>query len=237
MVHHRDGENADESGQDVEHHGTVSIAHGRLGRRRAIGEEAAQHVVHIEVCVLHARIGAQADVDQHQANARRDAQTNRLRDRIDDLFADVEQGQDGKENAGDQDDGKARAVSILEGIVHAARSGHCSRNARNHGRKVAVQAHTGGHGKGLVGKERHQQRADAGGNDGGQEDAVPESAAHLSVRAEADDQVGVERNDIRHGHEGRKTREDFGTNCRTILLELEEFFHFYFSPPLFLKPA
>ena len=71
----------------------------------------------------------------------------------------------------DEDDAQRRLERLQ--VAHA---GQADDVGHDDGEK-AVEAHAGRHGKGLVGRERHDERADGGGNARGEEHAVPELRA------------------------------------------------------------
>ena len=74
-----------------------------------------------------------------------------------------------------------------------------------------------GHDEGLIGQKGHDRRADGAGDAGGQKHAVPEGGAH----GEAGQQIGVQGDDVRHGHEGGQTGQDFRLDGGAVLLQVE----------------
>ena len=114
-------------------------------------------------------------------------------------------------------------------IAHAGNAHNIGHNQR----KEAVQTHTGSHGKGLVGQEGHHNTAHSGGNTGGQKYTVPQGRAGIEVGQ----QVGVQRDDIGHRHEGGQTGHDLCANRRPVFFQFKHFFH-GIVPLYFLgKPA
>ena len=83
-----------------------------------------------------------------------------------------------------------------------------------------VQAHAGGHGKGLVSQECHAEHTDCRGNTGSHEHAVPQGGAGSKVGQ----QIGIQRNDVRHGHKGRQTSDQFSPNSSLVFGQFENFF-------------
>ena len=70
-----DQKQADKHGHDREHHLRVAVAHVGLsesGRERA--EEITHHEKRAAVARVHTGVGADADVEQHEADGRRDAE-------------------------------------------------------------------------------------------------------------------------------------------------------------------
>ena len=216
VVQSHDDEQADEHGDHGEHHlGVAGVAHVVLDH--AGGQSAEEVAHHIEgrgeavALGIDAHVGAQADVHQHQADGGADAQAHAQGDGFHDLFTDIEDGQDDEHDAFHQDDDQRG----LEG-GHIAHAGHGG-DVGDHQGEEAVQAHAGGHGKGLVGQEGHHQAAHAGSDAGGQEHAVPQSGPYVKVGQ----QVGVQRDDVGHGHKRGQTGHDLGTDSGAVFFELK----------------
>ena len=220
-----DQEQAHEHGHDREHHLRVAVAHvglGKAGRERA--EEIAHDVKRAAVARVHTGVGADANVEQHETDGRRDAEPDAERNGLDDLLAHLEHRENDEHDALDEDDAQRRLERLQ--VAHAGQGddvGH------DDGEK-AVETHAGRHGKGLVGRERHDERADGGGDAGGEEHAVPELRAALG--AEAGQQVRVERDDVRHGHERRQAGDDLGAYGGVVFFQVKELFHW---DPLSIK--
>ena len=219
LGHSNDGKQANEHGNDGEDHGSVAgITHVGLQDAGGQGTEKVPH--HIEgsgkavALGIDAHIGAQANVHQHQADGRRDTQTDAQRNGLHDLLTNIENRQHDEHDAFHQDDHQRG----LEGS-HIAHAGQGHDVAHDHS-KEAVQAHAGRHGKGLVGQECHAEHTDGGGHTGGYEHAVPQGAAGVKIRQ----QVGVQRDDIGHGHERGQTGHHFRLHGGAVFLQLEGLF-------------
>ena len=102
---------------------------------------------------------------------------------------------------------------ILAGII-------LGKSASLFDNKEAVQTHTGCHGKGLIGQECHAEHTDGRSHTGCHEHTVPQSAAGIEIGQ----QIGVQSNDVGHGHKGGQTCNDLGTNGRLVLREFKDFF-------------
>ena len=206
-----------EHGDHLEHHLAVAGAHGVAGGG---GGERAEEVPHDEegaaVLGVHARVGAQADVHQHQADGGGDAQAHPQGNGLHDFLADVEHGQHDEYKAFNEDDDQGGLEAL-----HIAHAGD-ARDVGHHDGEEAVQAHAGGQAEGLVGQEGHGEHGDGGGDAGGQEHAVPQV---LPLRAEAGEQVGVQGDDVGHRHERGQAGHDLGAHGGAVLLELENFLH------------
>lgn len=202
-------EEAHEHGHHSEDHGGVAAAHsglGHAGGQRA--EEVPHHVEGAAIFRVHAHVGTQADVHQHEADGGGDAKAHTQRDGVDDLLPDVENGEDQKDDALQQNDDQGG----LEGldIAHAG-EGH---DVGNHHGKEAVEAHAGGQCEGLVGQKRHAEHGQCGGDAGGQEHTVPKGRTRIKVG----EQVGVQGDDVGHGHEGGKTGQDLRADSGAVFL-------------------
>ena len=213
-----DDEQADEHSHNGQHHGAVTAAHVGLGEARSErAEEVAHDVERAAGLGVDAGVGADADVQQHQADGRGDAETDAEGDSVDDLVADIENGENDEYDAFNEDD----AERGLEGF-EVAHAGDGNDVCHNDGEE-AVESHAGRHCEGLVRGESHDEHADCGSDAGGEEHAVPELRAAL--RAEAGEQVGVERDDVGHRHKGGESGHKFCTDRAAVFLELEQFLH------------
>jgi len=218
-----DDEQADEHGHNGQHHLAVLRAHVILDDAGGHGAEEVAHDIEgafVAVALgVDAHVGAKADVHQHQADGRADAQPHAQRDGGDDLIADIEHAQQQENDALHQDDAQHRLKGA--GVVGVQHGGHV---AGDDG-KEAVQTHTGRHDKGLVGQERHHSGADGAGDAGGQEHAVPQRGAHGKVGQ----QVGVQGDDIGHRHERGQTGKNFRFHGGAVLLQMKNALHVIFS--------
>ena len=181
-------------------------------------EEVTQHIEGGLVVVsfgIDAHIGAKTDVHKHQTDGGTDAQTYAQRDGVHDLVADVEHAQQQEHDALHQNDAQHRLKGA--GVVGVQHGGHV---AGDHG-KEAVQPHAGCHNEGLVGQKSHAHRADGAGDAGGQENAVPKRGAN----GEVGQQIGVQGDDVRHGHEGGQTGKDLRFDGGAVFLQVEDALH------------
>ena len=217
VVQRHDDEQAGKHGDDLEDHLAVAAADGLPG---GAGGERAEEITHYEegaaLVGIDAGIGAEADVHQHQADGGADAQPHAQRDGFHDLFPDIEDGEDQEDHALHQNDHQSR----LEGaqIGHARETRHIG----HHQGKKAVETHAGRHGEGLVGQKAHADGADGGSDAGGQKHAVPEPHA---LCAEAGEQVGVQGDDVRHGHKGGQARRQLGADGGAPFFQMKQRFH------------
>ena len=90
--------------------------------------------------------------------------------------------------------------------------------AYDHG-KEAVQTHAGSHAEGLVGQESHANHTYKGSNAGCHEDTVPQCAAGIEARQ----QVGVQSDDVSHGHKSGQTSHQLCFYIGSVFPELENF--------------
>ena len=145
-------------------------------------------------------------------------------------IAHLEHREHDEHDALDEDDAQCRLERLQ--VAHAGQGDDVGHDDG----KEAVESHAGRHGKGLVGRERHDERADGGSDARGEEHAVPELRAALS--AEAGQQVRVERDDVRHGHERGEAGKKLGAHGGPVGLQLEKLFHdilpfsFVICPPI-----
>ena len=218
LGHEDDGEEAQEHGDNGEHHGGVGVAHvGCHGGGRKRAEEIAHHVEAVTVAVVDAGVGADADVEQHKADSRCDAGAHAVGDGLDDLFAHVAQREDQEHDAFGKHDDEG---GLEGGDVARTREGG---NLRYDQGEEAVEAHAGGKAEGLVGPERHADHGDAGGQARCQEDGVPQLVA--SARPEVGEQVRVQGDDVCHRHERREAGGDLGLHRGAVGFELKELLH------------
>jgi hypothetical protein len=98
-------------------------------------------------------------------------------------------------------------------------------------REKGVDAHAGGEGQGVVGEQRHEQRAQGGGDGGGGEQGALDRdeggggrvGAYGGIDAEAVHQDGgVDRQDVGHGGEGGEPGGEFAREGGAVFREFEE---------------
>ena len=206
---------ADKHCDDRQHHLRVSSAHVVVcqasGQRT---EEVAHDIEAVALIVINADVGAEADVQKHQADCRSNAQPDTERDCVDNLVTDIEDGQDHKDNALDEDN----AEGCLEGFQVGQ---SCQANdVGNNNCKEAVQPHARCKAEGLVRQEGHRKHCNRRSDAGCEKDAVPEGASNVKVGQK----VGVECDDVSHCHEGGHAGYDLSPHRGTIFLQFEELF-------------
>ena len=219
LGHCHDGKQANKHGDNGQDHGGITgITH--VGLQHA-GGQCAEEVTHHEegggeavALGVDAHIGAQADVHQHQANGGRNAQTDAQRNRLHDLLTDIEDGQDHEYNTLNQDDDQ----SSLEGC-HISHTGHGDNVAHDHSEE-AVQAHAGSHAEGLIGQECHAEHTHSGSDAGGHEHTIPQLGA---LSAEIGQQIGVQSDDVGHGHESGQTSHQFSLDIGAVVGQFKDF--------------
>ncbi len=144
---------------------------------------------------------AQADEGDEEADAGSGAVLKTIGDSVDDLFADVGEREEQKEQAGEKDD----AEGGLPGDAAAENDGVG---------EVGVERHAGGESDGVVGPKAHDERGNRRGNAGGEEDTVH---GHAGFGEDA----RVDHDDVGHGHEGGEAGEKFAADGGVIFLEMK----------------
>jgi hypothetical protein len=144
---------------------------------------------------------AQPDESDEEADAGGGAVFEGVGDAVDDLFADVGEGENQKEEAGEKDD----AERGLPGDTAPEDDGVG---------EVGVEGHAGGEGDGIVGPQAHDERGDGGRNASGEENAFDGHAGFGEDAGVDDDHVG-------HGHEGGEASEEFAADGGVIFLEMK----------------
>jgi hypothetical protein len=190
--HNRNDQHADQRQDRADAHAVEGFAlEALVGQQRRIA-------VDDELGILQAHKG------DEQTDTHADSGFKGRRNGVEDGFPDAGEGQHDEDDAF-RKDGHQRQ---LPGVAHFQddRVG-----------KVGVQAHAGGQGKGIVGQQSHQRRADEGGQRGSDEDRV---GVHAGSRKDA----GVDRKDIRHGHEGGDTCHDLSFDVGMIFPQFKNFF-------------
>ena len=212
-----DGENADEHGHNIEDELRISAADGVLSDRGGeASEEGGQNIERTAIFAVDAGVRAEADVEQHKTDGGGYADADAVGNSLNDFLADGEQGENYKENALDEDDAHCCGECLL-----VAQSGKRRDVCDNDG-KEAVKTHSGSHCEGLVCGKCHDEHAYSRCDAGSHEHGVPQGSAGRK----AGKQVGVERDDIRHGHECGETGDYLGADGGAVFLQLEYLFHF-----------
>ena len=218
-----DDEQTHEHGDNGQHHLAVLLAHVALNGAGGHGAEEVTHDIEgggvVVALGIDAGVGAEADVHEHQADGRADTQAHTQGNGGDDLIPDVEHAQQQEHDALHQDD----AQGSLEGggVVGLQHGGDV---AADDGKK-AVQPHARRHNEGLVGQEGHAGGAHGGGQAGGHEYGLPQGGTGVKICQ----QVGVQGDDVRHGHEGGQTGNDLRFYGGAVLLQVKKFFHLILS--------
>ena len=221
-----DGEEANEGGDHLEDHGGIAGAYGGAGYAGGEGaEEVPHHKEGTAGLGVDAGVGAEANVHQHQADGGGDAQPDPQGDGLHDLFPDVQYREDDKDDTFNEDDNQGGLEA-----GHVGHSGEAGDVGHHHSEK-AVEAHSRGQGKGLVGQEGHAEHGKGGRQAGRHKDAVPQGGAHIKVG----EQVGIQGDDIGHRHEGGETGDDLGADRGAVLFQLEELLHKKQIPSCWLR--
>ena len=201
-----DGHDQDADDHAAQHPAVLERHDQREAQRRHHDRPA------LEVAVLHQRrriadhdAGVlERDQRQEQADAGGDRHLERLRDGVDDPFADRQHADDEEDDAGDED----AAQRHLPGKLHAA----------DHGEgEVGVEPHARRQRDRVVGQERHQQAADRRGDAGRDEHGAERHAGFA-------EDVRVDEDDVGHGQEGRDPGHDLRPHRRLVLVEFEQSF-------------
>ena len=146
----------------------------------------------------------QTDEADEQADTDRDTDLQCRRDRVEDRFTDIGQGQDDENDTLCEDCGQ----SDLPGISHAQdnRVGH-----------IGVQAHTCRQCERQVCQQCHQKACKTGRQSCGCEDST-------LVHAGVTENARIDSQDVGHGHEGCNTRHDLGPDIRVPFLQFKKLF-------------
>jgi hypothetical protein len=111
-----------------------------------------------------------------------------------------------------------RVEHLLEKVIRK-RKENPEKFARLDHTKEAVQAHAGCHTEGLIGQERHADHTHKGSQAGCHEDTVPQGRAGIKIGQ----QVGVQRDDVSHGHECSQASHQLGFYIGSVFAEFENF--------------
>ena len=154
---------------------------------------------------VHDQLGVlQADKGHEQADAHADRALQGHGDGVEDALTHIGQGQH------DEDD--ALHKHGHQGQLPAVAHGQHDRVG-----EIGVQAHAGGQSKRVVGQQSHQGRAHKGCQCGGDQHS-------LGVHAGRRQDVGVDRKDVGHGHEGGDTCHDLGLCIGVVFLQMKDIF-------------
>src|SRR5229473_1214944 len=144
---------------------------------------------------------AEADEGDEESDAGGGAVLEAIGNAVDDLFADVGEGEEEKEEAGEKNDSE-RSLP-----------GHAAAEDDGVG-EVGVERHARREGDGIVGPEAHDERGDRGGNAGGEENAINGHAAFGEDARVDDDYVG-------HGHESGQAGEELAPDGGLVFFEMK----------------
>ena len=154
---------------------------------------------------VHDQLGVlQADKGHEQADAHADRALQGHGDGVEDALTHIGQGQH------DEDD--ALHKHGHQGQLPAVAHGQHDRVG-----EVGVQAHAGGQSKRVVGQQSHQCGADEGCQCGGDQHS-------LRVHAGSRQDVGVDRKDVGHSHEGGNTCHDLGLCIGVVFPQMKDIF-------------
>ena len=146
-----------------------------------------------------------ADVGHKDADAAADGVLQAAGDGLDDVLADLGDGDEDVQQAADEHHGQR----LLPGEAQSEADGVD---------KEGVQAHAGGQSIGHIGHKAHDQGADHRGDDGGQEHGAP-------FHPRLAEQGGVDGDDVRHREEGGQAGHHFTSGGGAVRLQLKKFFH------------
>ena len=173
---------------------------GAVSNRRLEAEQPHQRRrVHDDFCVL------QADEADEEANADRNRNLERFGNGVENGFAHIGEREGNKNDAFH----KNRSQRHLPTVSHANHDGIG---------KIGVQSHACRQHKWQVGERRHAERCKRAGKRGGGKDGA-------GVHAGGAENVGIDGEDIGHGHECRHAGNDLGAYVGAVFLEFEELFH------------
>ena len=147
----------------------------------------------------------QADEGEEEADADGEAVLEGTGDGVGQPAAHLEDGEDGEEDAGEEDGAEGRLPGIAE---------HLDDGEGDEG----VLPHVGGDGKGALGVDAHDQGAEGGGDDGGGHRRPARDTGRLQDRRVDDDDVG-------HGQEGGDAGHGFLTIAGLVAGEIEVAVH------------
>ena len=196
-----DHKQADKHRDNTEHHLSIPGAHlfpAQSGSQ--CSEEVLHHVVRTSGIGIDPRIRSESDVQKHQTDCRRDSQADRQRNRVNNLFTDVEHRQDQEQDSFNQNNTQCRTEGNQIG-------GSCNgSDIRDNDREETVQSHTGRHDKRLVRKKGHGERTYRGSNTGRHKNSVPKVRSlclkiRQKIRVQGDD---IFRHQFVVGHAGRR---------------------------------
>ena len=129
-----------------------------------------------------------------------------LRNRVEDRFPHIGDG----EHDEDQPLHEYRGQRDLPAVAHS----HHHRIG-----EVGIEPHPGGEHKGQIGKQRHAEGCQRGG-----QGRRGENRSRIHPRLLQD--AGIDRQDIGHRHKGRNACYELCLYIRLVFFQLKEFFHF-----------
>ena len=153
----------------------------------------------------------QADESYEQADAHADRALQGHGNGVEDALTHIGHGQHDEDDAFHKDGHQSQLPAVAHG--QDDRVG-----------EVGVQAHAGGQRERVVGQQSHQGRAHKGCQCGGDQHS-------LRVHAGSRQDVGVDRKDVGHGHEGGDACHDLGLCIGVVFLQMKDVFE-HEKPPV-----
>ena len=151
-----------------------------------------------QLCVL------QTDESNEQADAHADGALQGHGNGVEDALTDIGEGQHDEDDALHKDGHQGQLPAVTHG--ENDRVG-----------EVGVQAHAGCQCKRIVGKQSHKRSSNKGCQRGGNQNS-------LGIHARGGQDIGVDRKDVGHGHEGGDTSHDLGLGIGVVFFQMKDVF-------------
>ena len=190
-------QNGGDDHADQGQNGTHAYAGEGVALEVLVGDEGGI-AVDDQLCVL------QANESNEQADAHADGALQGHGDGIEDALTDIGEGQHDEDDALYKDGHQGQLPAVAHG--ENDRVG-----------EVGVQAHAGCQCKRIVGKQSHKRSANKGCQRGGDQNG-------FRIHAGSRKDVGIDRKDVSHGHEGGDTCHDLGLDIGVVLLQMKDVF-------------
>ena len=190
-------QNGGDDHADQGQNGTHAYAGEGVALEVLVGDEGGI-AVDDQLCVL------QTNESNEQADAHADGALQGHGDGIEDALTDIGEGQHDEDDALYKDGHQGQLPAVAHG--ENDRVG-----------EVGVQAHAGCQCKRIVGKQSHKRSANKGCQRGGDQNG-------FRIHAGSRKDVGIDRKDVSHGHEGGDTCHDLGLDIGVVLLQMKDVF-------------
>ncbi|MMZ61193.1 hypothetical protein D1872_233270 [compost metagenome] len=189
-------------------------------KRQDIGKFVSRDIVAGFDADRHQSAIFQTDNRNEQTDPYRNRMLQSIRNRLQQHLPDVSDRKQDENQTGDEYGRQAHFPS--KGMIRRGRGKH-------YRGKVSVQTHTWCESYWEVNKETHCDRKNASRKSCRQKNRIP---AHVDL-AKCRKRVGVDRQDVSHGHKGCKAGHNLRTNRRTILFQLKKPIHDSKTPPYY----